>query len=118
MNVVEYMRKGRVKAMIYVRGQNEGIQEIMCKLYAEDKKYDVVKVVKNIDDVYDCDVLLVSHVSKINRNYIKYLQVVNAYPTSAVRKLWSDSLKNPKDACAKEKCSAFSRKVPSPATEV
>lgn len=84
MNVVEYMRKGRVKAMIYVRGQNEGIQEIMCRLYAEDKKYDVVKVVKNIDDVYDCDVLLVSHVSKINRNYIKYLQVVNALRNKGV----------------------------------
>ena len=77
MNVVEYMRKGRVRAVIYVRGQNEGIQEVMCRLYAEDKKYDVVKVVKDIDDVYDCDVLLVSHVSKINRNYIKYLQIAN-----------------------------------------
>ena len=78
MNVVEYMRKGRVRAVIYVRGQNEGIQEVMCRLYAEDKKYDVVKVVKDIDDVYDCDVLLVSHVSKINRNYVKYLQIANA----------------------------------------
>lgn len=78
MNIVEYMRKGRVRAVIYVRGQNEGIQEVMCRLYAEDKKYDVIKVVKNIDDIYDCDVLLVSHVSKISRNYIKYLQIANA----------------------------------------
>lgn len=78
MNIVQYIRKGRVRAIIYVRGQNEGIQEIMCRLYAEDKEYDVVKVVKNINDAFDCDVLLVSHVSKISRNYIKYLQIVNA----------------------------------------
>lgn len=77
MNVFQYMRKGRVKAVIYVRGQNEGIQEVMCRLYAEDKQYDVVKVVKNINDVSDCDLLLVSHVSKISRNYIKYLQTAS-----------------------------------------
>lgn len=78
MNIVQYMRKGRVRATIYVRGQNEGIQEIMCRLYAEDKEYDVVKVVKNINDASDCEVLLVSHVSKISRNYVKYLQIANA----------------------------------------
>ena len=84
MNVVEYMRKGRVRAVIYVRGQNEGIQEVMCRLYAEDKKYDVIKVVKDLDDVYDCDVLLVSHVSKVNRNYVKYLQIANALRSRGV----------------------------------
>lgn len=84
MNVIEYMRRGRVKAIIYVRGQNEGIQEIMCRLYAEDNKYDVIKVVKNIEDVYDCDVLLVSHVSKINRNYIKYLQIANMLRSNGI----------------------------------
>lgn len=78
MNIVEYMRKGRVRAVIYVRGQNEGIQEVMCRLYAEDKEYDVVGVVKNIEDACDCDVLLVSHVSKISRNYIEYLYTANA----------------------------------------
>lgn len=77
MNIVQYMRKGRVSAVIYVRGQNEGIQEVMCRLYAEDKKYDVIKVIKDLEDISDCDVLLVSHVSKINRNYVKYLQIAN-----------------------------------------
>lgn len=77
MDIVQYMRKGRVKAAIYVRGQNEGIQEMMCRLYAEDKGYDVVNVVKNLEEVDNCDVLLVSHVSRIGRNYIKYLQTAN-----------------------------------------
>lgn len=77
MNIVEYMRVGRVRAVIYVHGKDEGIQEVMCRLYAEDKQYDVVKVVKDLVDVSDCDVLLVSHVSKINRNYVKYLQIAN-----------------------------------------
>lgn len=77
MNIVEYMRVGRIRAMIYVRGQDEGIQEMMCRLYAEDKMYDVVHVVKNLEEVKDCDVLLVSHVSRISRDYIKYLQVAS-----------------------------------------
>lgn len=74
MNIVEYMRVGRVRAIIYVRGKDEGIQEMMCKLYANDKQYDVVGVVKNLDEVNNCDVLLVSHASRIGRDYIKYLQ--------------------------------------------
>lgn len=77
MDTVQYLRKGRVRAVIYVCGQDEGIQEIMCRLYSEDKGYDVIGVVKNIEDACNCDVLLVSHVSKISRNYIKYLQSVN-----------------------------------------
>lgn len=75
MNIVEYMRVGRIRAIIYVRGKDEGIQEIMCKLYANDKQYDVVGVVKNFEEVNGCDVLLVSHVSKISRDYIGYLRV-------------------------------------------
>lgn len=76
MNIVEYMRVGRIRAAIYVRGKDEGIQEMICKLYANDKQYDVVDVVKNLEDAKDCDVLLVSHVSRISRDYIKYLQIV------------------------------------------
>lgn len=77
MNIVEYMRVGRIKAIIYVRGQNEGMQEMMCRLYANDKQYDVVGVVKNFEEVNNCDVLLVSHVSRISRDYIKYLQTIS-----------------------------------------
>lgn len=84
MNIVKYMRVGRVKAVIYVRGQDEGIQEIMCRLYAEDKRYDVVKVVKDINDAIDCDVLIVSHMSKISRNYIEYLHIANALRSKGI----------------------------------
>lgn len=77
MSIVEYMRVGRVRAVIYVHGKDEGIQELMCKLYANDKQYDVVNVVKNLEKVKNCDVLLVSHSHKISRDYIKYLQVAS-----------------------------------------
>lgn len=76
MNIVEYMRVGRVRVVIYVRGQDECIQEMMCRLYANDRQYDVVNVVKNIEEAKDCDVLLVSHVSRISRDYTKYLKIV------------------------------------------
>jgi DNA invertase Pin-like site-specific DNA recombinase len=85
MNIVEYMRVGRAKAVIYVRGHNEGMQEMMCKLYAEDKGYDVVDVVKNIEEVDNCDVLLVSHVSRVSINYIQYLHIVNTMQDKGIK---------------------------------
>lgn len=84
MNIVEYTRVGRVRAIIYVRGKDEGIQEMMCKLYAEDKGYDAVDVVKDLGGVNNCDVLLVSHASRISRNYIEYLQIENMLKNKAI----------------------------------
>ncbi len=65
------------KAVIYVRGQKEKMQEIMCRLYASDKGYKVTYVTTNIDDVNLCDVVLVTNPSRISRNHIEYQVIVN-----------------------------------------
>lgn len=65
------------KAVIYVRGQKEKMQEIMCRLYASDKGYKVTYVTTNIDDVNLCDVVLVTNPSRISRNRIEYQIIVN-----------------------------------------
>lgn len=38
IKVVPYFRKNREKAVIYVRGNNKEFQEMMCRLYAIEKK--------------------------------------------------------------------------------
>ena len=65
------------KAVIYVRGQKEKMQEIFCRLYASDKGYKITYVTSNLDDVNLCDVLLVSNPSRISRNQLEYEKIVN-----------------------------------------
>ncbi len=64
------------KAVIYVRGQKEKMQEIICRLYASDKGYKVVYVTTHIEEVNLCDVLLVTNPSRISRDRNKYYEVM------------------------------------------
>ena len=74
--VVPYFRKNRVEAVIYVRGGNKEFQEMMCRLYASDKGYEVSYVARHIEDVNLCDVLLVTEPSRISRNRLGHYKVV------------------------------------------
>lgn len=65
------------KAVIYVRGQKEKMQEIFCRLYASDKGYKIIYVTNNIDDVNLCDIMLVSNPSRISRNNLEYERIVS-----------------------------------------
>ena len=65
------------KAIIYVRGHKQEMQEIFCRLYASDKGYKVLYVTSNIDDVNLCDVLIVTSVSRISRDQFEYHEIVN-----------------------------------------
>lgn len=65
------------KAVIYVRGNKEKMQEIFCRLYASDKGYKITYVTSNIEDVNLCDVLLISNPSRISRNQLEYETIVN-----------------------------------------
>ena len=65
------------KAVIYVRGHKEEMQEIFCRLYASDKGYKVLYSTSNIDDVNLCDVMIVTNVSRISRDHLEYQKIVN-----------------------------------------
>jgi DNA invertase Pin-like site-specific DNA recombinase len=64
------------KAIIYVRGHNQETQEIICKAYALDKGYRVSFVTTNIEDVNNCDVLLIANHSRISRDKFKYYKIM------------------------------------------
>ncbi len=64
------------KAIIYVRGNNEEMQEIFCRLYANDMGYNVMFITTNIDDVNLCDVMIVTNVSRISRGCFEYHEIV------------------------------------------
>ena len=65
------------KAIIYLRGHNQEMQEVFCRVYAADKGYKVLFVTTDIEAVNNCDLLLVANHSRISRNRIEYQIIVN-----------------------------------------
>lgn len=67
------------KAIIYVRGHNQEMQEILCRLYAKDTDYKVLFVTADIEDVNYCDfdVLIVTNATRISRDKFVYYKTVN-----------------------------------------
>lgn len=67
------------KAIIYVRGHNQEMQEILCRLYAKDTDCEVLFATTNIEDVNycDCEVLIVTNATRISRDKFVYYKTVN-----------------------------------------
>lgn len=84
IKVVPYFRKNRVESVIYVRGHNKEFQEMMCRLYAADKGYDVSYVTRHLKDVNLCDVLLVTDPSRISRNQLEYCKIVKEFDEKGI----------------------------------
>lgn len=75
--VIRYFRKNRSEeAVIYVRGNNEKMQEIVCRLYASEKGYKITYVTSNLEDVNLCDILLITNPSRISRDSKQYYKTV------------------------------------------
>lgn len=89
IEVAHYMRIGRPeRAVIYVRGHDEEAetaQEMKCKMYAKDKGYEVVGVTRYIEDVGQCDVLLVVNFSRISRNKMTFAKTYKLFKARGIR---------------------------------
>lgn len=83
--VVPYIRKNRAEAAIYVRGHNKEFQEMMCRLYAVDKGYEISYVAKHFKDVNLCDVLLVTDPSRISRDALEYYKIVKEFSEKGIK---------------------------------
>lgn len=86
MKVAMYSRRNREeRAVIYVRGGREAAQEMFCRMYAVDVGYDVICITKDIKDVNNCDVLLVSDYSRIGRNKNECNLIINTLKKKGIR---------------------------------
>lgn len=83
------------KAIIYVRGNREATQELICKAYAVENGYDVLYVTRDIDEVRNCNVLLISNHSRISRNSFEYYKIINNLKTKGIK---VESVINPENA--------------------
>lgn len=75
----------QANAVIYVRGNNEEFQEMMCRLCAADKGYKVLYATKHFKDVDLCDVLLVTDPTRISRNELEYHRIVREFGEKGIR---------------------------------
>lgn len=83
---VIYFRKNRREtAVIYVRGENEEMQELQCRAYANNKGYDVAYVTRHIEDVNLCDVLLVSNFSRISRKRMEFVKNYKLFKSRGIK---------------------------------
>lgn len=89
IEVAHYIRRGRPeRAVIYVRGHDEEAetaQEMKCKMYAKDKGYEVVGVTRYIEDVGQCDVLLVANFSRISRKKMTFAKTYKLFKARGIR---------------------------------
>ena len=75
--VSDIKRKRKETAVVYVRGNNEELQEMVCRIYAIDQGYKVLYTTRHLEDVNLCDVMLVVSLSRISRNQHKYHESMN-----------------------------------------
>ena len=79
-----------MRAVIYVRGNDESYQEKRCLDYALSKSYDVVAVTNDIKDIAipiikgDIDIIVTAGVSRITRNYVKFIRLQNILKSHGV----------------------------------
>lgn len=86
IKAVYYIRRGRPeRAVIYVRGENEAAQELKCRAYADEKGYEVAYVTRHIEDVKQCDVLLVANFSRISRKQITFVKTYKLFKARGIR---------------------------------
>lgn len=73
---VYYYRTNKPVAAIYVRGNKKEMQEMLCRLCAMEKGYEVSFATDNIDDVKGCNVLLATNPSRISRDQTEYYEIM------------------------------------------
>lgn len=71
-------------AVIYVRGDRKEMQEMLCNLCAVERGYKVAFATDDINEVKDCNVLMVMNPSRISRNETEYYKIVNDFKAKGI----------------------------------
>lgn len=72
-----------MRAVVYVRGNDESFQEKRCLDYALSKSYEVLAITNDIRDIAmpiingEIDIIVTAGVSRITRDYTKFKRLQN-----------------------------------------
>ena len=74
---MHYIRKNRVKiAMIYLKeNEHKAAQKLFCYAYAVDCEYKIIGNTTDIEEVKDCDLMIVSSASIITKDVDEYYTI-------------------------------------------
>ena len=82
-------------AVIYIKDNNDKVaQKFFCLAYCLDNEYEVLSTTNNIDEVDNCDVMVVASPEMISRDRIEYYIVLDEYRTNIVnymtKQMWEE----------------------------
>lgn len=74
---LHYIRKNReTEAMIYLKeNEQKAAQKLLCMFHATDYNYKVLGEVTNLEEVKDCDVLIIASASVLTRDEKEYRKI-------------------------------------------
>lgn len=78
------MTNAKPIAVIYVRGNKKEMQEMFCTLCAVERGYKIAFATDNLDNVKDCNILIVTNPSRISRNETEYRKIVNNFKEKGI----------------------------------
>ena len=74
-----YIRKNRIEeAIIYLKdNEQKAAQELLCYMYTTEHKIEVLDSTTNLEDVKDCDIMLIASAPMLTRDAKKYYKIEN-----------------------------------------
>lgn len=76
---MHYIRKNReAEAMIYLKeNERKAAQRLFCHIYATDHNINVVGETTNLEEIKNCDVMLIASASMLTRDEKEYRKIKN-----------------------------------------
>ena len=74
---IHYIRKNKIPtAMIYLKDNDrKAAQKLFCTAYAVDCEYEIIGETTDIEEIKDCDFMIVSSASMITRDVDEYYNI-------------------------------------------
>lgn len=85
--VVHYIRKNRrTTAMIYLKeNDRKAAQKLFCMAYAMDYGYEVLGDTTNLEDIKDCDVMIIAYEAMVSKDENEYKKIVKQLRNKGVK---------------------------------
>lgn len=86
-NSIHYIRKNRKEsAMIYLKDNDNKIaQKLFCYIYAHDNKYEIVGETTNLEEVKNCNLILIASKDIFAKDDDEYCKIKNKLQQKNIR---------------------------------
>lgn len=84
---MHYIRKNRAtEAMIYLKeNERKAAQRLFCHIYAADHNINILGETTSLDEIKDCDVMLIASASMLTRDEKEYYKIERGLKEKGIR---------------------------------